>query len=116
MARIIAILIAVAVIVAGAFEWEAADFTAPGPAAVNTVVLIEPRSGVSKTAHTLEDAHVVKHAYLFEIGVRMRGMGSSLKAGEYEIPAKASLEDVADILVSGKVLQHKLTAAEGLTS
>lgn len=116
MARIIAILIAVAVIVAGAFEWEAADFKAPGPAAKDTVVLIEPRSGVSKTAHTLEDAHVVKHAYLFEIGVRLRGLASSLKAGEYAIPAKASLKDIANILISGKVVQHKLTAAEGLTS
>jgi UPF0755 protein len=116
MKRFAAMLIALAVIVAGAFEWEAADFKAPGPAAKSTVVLIEPRSGVSKTAHALEDAGVIKHAYLFEIGVRLRGMASSLKAGEYEIPAKASLKDIADILVAGKVLQHKLTAAEGLTS
>ena len=80
MKRFAAMLIALAVIVAGAFEWEAADFKAPGPAAKSTVVLIEPRSGVSKTAHALEDAGVIKHAYLFEIGVRLRGMASSLQA------------------------------------
>jgi UPF0755 protein len=116
MKRFAAMLIALAVIVAGVFEWESANFKAPGPAAKDTVVLIAPRSGVSKTAHTLEDAHVVKHAYLFEIGVRLRGLAASLKAGEYAIPAKASLKEIADILISGKVVQHKLTAAEGLTS
>jgi UPF0755 protein len=116
MTRFIAMLIALAVIVAGVFEWEAADFRAPGPAAKETVVLIAPHSGVSKIAYTLEEARVVKHALLFEIGVRLRGQGTALKAGEYAIPAKASLKDIADILISGKVVQHKLTAAEGLTS
>ncbi len=116
MNRIIAILIAVAVIVAGAFEWEAANFHAPGPAAKETVILIEPRSGVSAISHRLEDAHVIKHAYLFWIGVRLRGEAAALKAGEYAIPPKASLKAIADILISGKVVQHKLTAAEGLTS
>jgi UPF0755 protein len=116
MNRFAAMLIALAVIVAGVFEWESANFRAPGPAAKDTVVLIAPRSGVSKTAHALEDARVVKHAYLFEIGVRLRGLAASLKAGEYAIPARASLKEIADILISGKVVQHKLTAAEGLTS
>jgi UPF0755 protein len=116
MNRFAAMLIALAVIVAGVFEWESANFKAPGPAAKDTVVLIAPRSGVSKTAHALEEAHVVKHAYLFEIGVRLRGLAASLKAGEYAIPARASLKEIADILISGKVVQHKLTAAEGLTS
>jgi UPF0755 protein len=48
--------------------------------------------------------------------VRLRGEGSALKAGEYAIPSGASLRGIADLLISGKVIQHKLTAAEGLTS
>ncbi|HEY4125531.1 MAG TPA: endolytic transglycosylase MltG [Rhizomicrobium sp.] len=116
MNRIIAILIAVAVIVAGVFEWESANFNTPGLSAKETVVLIPPHSGVSAISQTLEDAHVIKHAHLFWIGVRLRGEAAALKAGEYAIPAKASLRDVAAILMSGKVVQHKLTAAEGLTS
>ena len=116
MNRYVAILIAVAAIVAGVFEWEAANFTVPGPAAKETIVLIPAHSGVSAIGHQLEDAHVIKHAYQFWVGVRLRGEAAALKAGEYAIPAHASLKDIANILISGKVVQHKLTAAEGLTS
>jgi UPF0755 protein len=119
MNRFVAMLIAAAVIVAGAFEWEAANFKAPEPAAKNgrqTVVVIEPGSGVSKIARQLEDAGVIRHARLFWIGVRLRGEASALKAGEYAIPSGASLKDIAALLGSGKVVRHKITAAEGLTS
>src|ERR1019366_4937482 len=39
-----------------------------------------------------------------------------LKAGEYAIPSEASMASIAKVLVEGKSIQHKLTAAEGLTS
>jgi UPF0755 protein len=39
-----------------------------------------------------------------------------VKAGEYAVPAHASMADVTAILVAGKSIQHKLTIAEGLTS
>ena len=41
---------------------------------------------------------------------------SELKAGEYQFQKQASLRDVIDTLVSGKVVQHALTIPEGLTS
>ncbi len=119
MARFIAIIIAVAVIVAGAFQWESANYKAPGPAAQDgqqTLVLIAPGAGVSKIATTLEAARVIPHAWLFWVGTRLRGQAKALKAGEYAIPAHASLADIAALLISGKSVQHKLTAAEGLTS
>ena len=45
---------------------------------------------------------------------RLRGEASALKAGEYAIASGASLKDIANLLISGKSIQHKLTAAEGL--
>ena len=79
MKRFAAMLIALAVIVAGAFEWEAADYKAPGPAAKETIVLIPPHSGVLKIAQRLEGARVVKHAYLFWFGVHLRGQAAALR-------------------------------------
>ncbi len=91
-------------------------FRGTRPGAKETVVLIAPHSGVSAISHRLEDARVIKQAYQFWVAVHLRGEAGALKAGEYAIPAKASLKEIADILISGKVVQHKLTAAEGLTS
>ncbi|MEJ1970241.1 MAG: endolytic transglycosylase MltG [Rhizomicrobium sp.] len=48
--------------------------------------------------------------------MRLRRTTEKLKAGEYAIPARSSMHDIADILASGKSIQHKITTAEGLTS
>src|SRR3569832_1342860 len=58
----------------------------------------------------------MKSGLMFEANLRARGLSAKLKAGEYAIPSRASLHQIADILISGKAIQHKLTAAEGLTS
>ncbi len=43
-------------------------------------------------------------------------MGSRLKAGEYEFPAKASIDQVLSIITSGRVKTYKLTVPEGWTT
>ena len=48
--------------------------------------------------------------------MRVKGLASQLKAGEYAIASRTSMHAIAGILVEGKSIQHKLTAAEGLTS
>lgn len=115
MKRIV-ILIAVALIIAGAYEWEAMNFVAPGSNPAPTTILIPPRIGVAGISGTLESAGLVKNGLLFRAGVTLRRESIALKAGEYVIPAHASMQDIAAILMSGKSIQHKLTAAEGLTS
>ncbi len=48
--------------------------------------------------------------------VRLRGVQSDVKAGEYEIPAHASVMEIIDLLVEGKSILYYFTAAEGLTT
>ena len=59
---------------------------------------------------------MVQNRDLFVLGVRLRRTTERLKAGEYAIPSRASMHDIMDILIAGKSIQHKITAAEGLTS
>jgi len=119
MRRLFLVLLVLAVIGAGVVEWANAAWTEPGPPPVQgaqTVVLIAPRSRIHDIAQQLQDAHVLNYAPAFEFDLRLRQLGDKLKAGEYAIPSKASMADIAAILMSGKSIQHKLTAAEGLTS
>jgi UPF0755 protein len=58
----------------------------------------------------------VRSALLFEAELRLRRLAEKLKAGEYAVPKGATMADIAAILVEGKSIRHKLTAAEGLTS
>ena len=115
----LAILAVLAIMVAGAAEWAAAAWTQAGPAAIagnETVVLIAPHTKVHDIAQQLQDAHVLNYALVFELDLHLHQMNDKVKAGEYAIPSHASLADIAAILVSGQSIQHKLTAAEGLTS
>jgi UPF0755 protein len=120
MVRFLLFLLILAVIVAGAFEWESANFSAAGPSAANnaneTDVVIKPGVGLRGIALELADAGVIANPDLFVIGVRLRRTTSGLKAGEFAIPSRASMYDIMDILIAGRSIQHKFTAAEGLTS
>jgi UPF0755 protein len=120
MARFLAIVFVLAAIVGGVYLFERSNFTAPGPRArsgdAGTVVLVAPGERLLSISNKLEAAGVVRNGLLFALGVRLRSEGTDLKAGEYAIPSRASMDDVAAILISGKSIQHKVTAAEGLTS
>jgi len=88
----------------------------PGPADAPTIVLLESGSAVVSIAQDLEDAEVIRYPELFTLVVRIKGAQNDLKAGEYEIPRRASVMDIIDILIEGKSIQHYVTAPEGLTT
>jgi len=56
------------------------------------------------------------HRLVFIGGVFALNARSELKAGEYLFPKRASVKDVVETIVEGKVVQHQLTIPEGLTS
>ena len=116
MLRFFAFLLFLAALAAGAWYWEQWNFQVPGPSPTYKVVMVAPGDHVNAIAQHLADNGVVDNADLFRFGLRIRGQQGQLKAGEYGFPARASMADVAGILASGKSIQHKLTAAEGLTS
>src|SRR4029077_11035154 len=120
MIRFLGILLLIALVVAGAFFWEDENFIAAGPFATRgaseTDVMIKPGVGLRGIAQELRNAGVVPHSSLFIWGVRLRRTAAGPKAGEYAIPSRASMLDIMEILISGKTIQHKITAAEGLTS
>ncbi len=120
MRRFLAFLLLLALIVVGAFAWERYNFDQPGPAAPGsgpeTIVVLKPGIGLHGISQALAKAGVVENPDLFFWGVRLRRTTALLKAGEYAIPSRASLHDIMDILIAGKSIEHKITAAEGLTS
>lgn len=109
-------LLLLAALAGGAWYWEQQNFAAPGPSPKYAVVLVKPGDHVPAIARHLADAGVIENAELFRFGLRIRNLQATLKAGEYMFPPHASMASVAGIIASGKSIQHRLTAAEGLTS
>jgi UPF0755 protein len=90
-------------------------FELPGPLAEDKVVNV-PRGGIRETADLLMREGVIDQPNLFIAGALMLKAQNELKYGEYRFSRNASLRDVVETIIEGKVVQHAFTIAEGLTS
>jgi UPF0755 protein len=89
----------------------------PGPLKEDKVVNIPARAGKRDIADVLQREGVIDvNPWLFIGGVFAMKASSDLKPGEYSFQKSASLRDVIATIVEGKVVQHSVTVAEGLTS
>jgi UPF0755 protein len=109
------ILVAVSVGVAVAFGKQ--RFEAPGPLPQEKVLNIPSRLGIVEIADLLRREGVIdEHTIVFVGGVFALKARTELKSGEYLFPKRASVRDVVEIMIEGKVVQHQITVPEGLTS
>jgi peptidoglycan lytic transglycosylase G len=119
MRRFLIAIFLLTLLSAAAFFAEQWTFFAPGPWATHgraTAVWIRPGVRSAQIAQQLQRAGIVRNAAFFRLGVMLRGKNAALKAGEYAIPSGASMAEIMGILTVGKSIEHRLTAAEGLTS
>ena len=94
-------------------------FYAPGPAAregETTIVTLPSGAGVNAIAAQLRAAGVIRSTDMFKAAVTLTGADRRLRAGEYEVPSRASLRSVVVLLVEGKVVRHFVTLPEGWSS
>ncbi|MDE2228869.1 MAG: endolytic transglycosylase MltG [Alphaproteobacteria bacterium] len=107
--------IALVVVAAATLGWVIGDYFAAGPLAQPKTLVIPKGSSVGRIADTLADAGVIVHSWAFDTAAYLTGTASRLKAGEYEFAAAISPRAVIELLLSGRVVRHKLTVAEGRT-
>jgi len=91
-------------------------YVAEGPLPEPVQVNIPRGASVQSIASGLEAQDVIASQYVFLAAIYGRGLTRDMKAGEYVIPARATMAEVMDKIVSGEVVQHRLTFPEGLTS
>jgi UPF0755 protein len=77
---------------------------------------IERGTDVAAIGEMLQRSGAISSKWLFVAGVWFKGEQSSLKAGEYLIPARASMREIMDLMVSGRGILYSITIPEGLTS
>lgn len=102
-------------IIAGAGCWLYRDLSAPGPLAEPRAIVI-PHTSLGGIASLLEQQGVIRHQRSFEIAATLSGNSAALRAGEYQFPVGASALKAMEIIASGKIVEHRLTIPEGLTS
>jgi UPF0755 protein len=110
------LLILIAIAIGGGWLLIKNRLATPGPLQDDKVVSIS-HSGVFDVADVLEHEGVIDQRWPFIISVGLNKIRrNEVKAGEYQFTKQASLQDVINTLVDGRVVQHAITIPEGLTS
>jgi UPF0755 protein len=96
--------------------WFIQGWSGAGPSRQPTSVVIAPGTSMVAAANQLEKAGVIASGQRFLLQAKLFGGGESIKAGEYEIPARASHAQILSLLQSARTLQRMVTIPEGLPS
>jgi UPF0755 protein len=99
--------------------WAWSVYYGPGPGArqgETTIVTLASGSNVDAIGAALRRAGVIRSTDMFKAAVSLTGADRRLRAGEYEIPSRASLSTVIRTLTEGRVVRHFVTLPEGWSS
>ena len=102
--------------VATSWLWVSTMLGRPGPHTDDSIVIITAGSGHASVRWDLQRAGVLHQMYHYDAARMLAGDNFVPKAGEFLLPAGASLRQIMDILHQGKSLQRRLTIVEGQTS
>ena len=87
-----------------------------GPHTAPIIIEIERGDGRFTIKHKLQQAGVISHPLHLDFVVFLEPEGFKPRAGEYKIPAGASLAQIISLLNSGKTYQRRITIIEGWRS
>lgn len=111
------VILILALVLGGGVYWGKQKFEEPGPLQAEKIVNIPRGLGVRDIAELLAREGVIDDPWVFVGGAAaLKLRGEDLKFGEYQFAKGASARAVAQTMIDGKVVQHQLTLAEGLTS
>lgn len=104
-----------ALALAGIAYYALSTFNAPGPLETNTTFEVRRGMSLDNISDSLERNEIITDTRIFKVIAQTYLKGDSLKAGEYEIKAGASMKDVMELLRSGKSILYSVSFPEGLT-
>ena len=89
---------------------------APGPHGQNQRISIPKGVSLTFMADDLARQNLVHSSFMFRLLARLSGQASQMRAGEYDVPANASMASILKILTTGNSVLHAVAVPEGLTS
>lgn len=88
---------------------------APGPLEAPVEIQVAKGARMSQVSKDLAAKGAISSDFLFRLAARYSGKDRSLKFGDYEIPPKATMEDILALLATGGNVRYRVTIPEGMT-
>lgn len=99
-----------------AVSWFDNFVKAPLPIKEEFIIDMPQGAGARTLAKQLMKNSLVPHELIVRLAIRIYGFDKKLKAGEFLIEQDMSLLNILEKISLGKVVMHKITIPEGLTS
>lgn len=104
------------VVIGGGFLYVASQYYGDGPSTEERVFRVESGNTLSTTASRLEEQGLITNALIFsQFGSRVE-QNTVVKAGDFTIPAHASMSEILNELTTGTPIRYAVTIPEGWTS
>ena len=115
--RLLVLASGLLLLAAGLWTWRylTAELTVAGPLAQNMLLDVPPGATRRQVLLLLEKNGALSDARAAELALRAAASNPVFKAGRYRLPAHASLQQLVELLASGKVELASLTIPEGWT-
>lgn len=112
---VMTVLVFLTVALGGAIYYGLSTFSEQGPSSVNSNFIVKPGWGLGDISRGLEASNLISDARVFQYVTKSFLRNRTLKAGEYEIKAGASMKEIVELMESGKSILYSVTLPEGLT-
>ncbi|MEM7740254.1 MAG: endolytic transglycosylase MltG [Pseudomonadota bacterium] len=101
--------------VAGSGAYLYKQLTSEGPLLEEQVLWIERGNGMETVTGKLADMGALTDERIFTYFAKATDLGAELRAGEFAVPAGASMLEIVEIIQSAKPILHYVTIPEGRT-
>ncbi|MBU4530121.1 MAG: endolytic transglycosylase MltG [Hoeflea sp.] len=112
---VLSLMIFIAIVGVGVFWYGKTEFEGPGPLDRTSAFMVRDGAGLNQIAAGLEGQGIIANQRIFSLGAKSMLGDDTLKAGEYEIKAHASMREIVALMQSGKSILHSFTVPEGQT-
>jgi UPF0755 protein len=115
LAILLVLVILAGIAAALGYQWLKNNYQAPGPATTLERIEVTPGTSLRGVLTRLESAGLLHDARAVAWYLRLQGEHPKVESGTYEIPARASPEQIIALFASGKVVLEQVTVVEGAT-
>jgi len=115
LATLLLLLVLAGVAGGVAYQWLKNNYESPGPATTLERIEVAPGTSLRSVLAHLQSAGVLRNARAVAWYLRLKGEHPKVESGSYEIPARASPEQILQLFVEGKVVLEQVTVVEGAT-
>lgn len=113
---LLTLVLIVLIAIAGVLVYGVMTFNADGQFEEDRTFVVEPGNAVTTVAQRLEEQGFISNALIFRLGARALDREAALKAGEFNIVARSSMNQILRELTEGRAIQYQVVIPEGFTS